>query len=136
MQTCGNTSLSLRFSADFLMSTKCKVIFAVANLRNSSAQFFKPAWCSNFISCPIVLSTYISTSHCLKQFCDSVFSPLMLFWTFIIRKLCLICRKCPKNGYYGNLWKESISASRSVKNVSDKLLRIEVQPAHTNGQKG
>jgi len=23
----------------------------------------------------------------------------MLFWTLIIRKLWLICRKCPKNGY-------------------------------------
>jgi len=29
--------------------------------------------------------------------------------------------------------KKSISASRSVENVSDKRLRIEVQPAQTNG---
>ena len=29
--------------------------------------------------------------------------------------------------------KKSISANRSVENVSDKRLRIEVQPAQTNG---
>jgi len=40
MQTCGNTSLSLRLSSDFLVSTKWKAIFAVASFRNSSAQFF------------------------------------------------------------------------------------------------
>ena len=39
MQACGSTSLSLRFSSDFLVSTKCKAIFAVANFRNSTAQF-------------------------------------------------------------------------------------------------
>jgi len=41
MQTYGNTFLSLRVSSDFLMSTKCKAIFAVESFRNSSAQFFK-----------------------------------------------------------------------------------------------
>ena len=40
MQACGNTSLSLRFSSDFLVSTKCKVVFAVASFRTSSGQFF------------------------------------------------------------------------------------------------
>jgi len=34
-------------NSDFLVSTKCKAIFAVASFRNSSAQFFKPSWCSN-----------------------------------------------------------------------------------------
>jgi len=29
--------------------------------------------------------------------------------------------------------RKSISNSRSVKNISDKRLRIEVQPAQTNG---
>jgi len=50
MQTCGNTSLSLRFSSDVLVSTTvsaklyllCRVF--VIHLLN----FFKPAWCSNF----------------------------------------------------------------------------------------
>jgi len=37
MQTCENTSLSLRFGSDFLVSTKCKTIFAVASFRNASA---------------------------------------------------------------------------------------------------
>jgi len=46
MQTCGNTSLSLRFGSDFLVSAKCKAIFAVASFRNSSAQLFKLAWWS------------------------------------------------------------------------------------------
>jgi len=32
--------LSWRFSSDFLVSTKCKAIFAVASFRNSSAQIF------------------------------------------------------------------------------------------------
>jgi len=41
MHTYGNTSLSLRFSSDFLVSTKCKAIFALASFRESSAQFFK-----------------------------------------------------------------------------------------------
>jgi len=56
------------------VSTKCKAIFAVASLRNSSAQFFKPVMHGvlTSVSCPIVLSTYSSTSHCLKQFCESV----------------------------------------------------------------
>jgi len=42
------TSFLLRFSSDFLVSTKCKAIFAVANFRNSSAQFLKLEGCSNF----------------------------------------------------------------------------------------
>jgi len=32
---------SFRLSSDFLVSTKCKTIFAAASFRNSSAQFFK-----------------------------------------------------------------------------------------------
>ena len=49
------------------------IIFAVASFRNSSAQFFKPAWCSNFSKLSDSLVTiYSSTSHCLKQFCESV----------------------------------------------------------------
>ena len=75
MQTCGNTSLSLMFSSGFLVSTKCKATFAVAGFRNSPAQvFLKPALCSNFskLSDSLVKSTYSSTSHCLKQFCESV----------------------------------------------------------------
>jgi len=50
MQTCGNTSLSLRFSSDFLVSTivsaklylLCRIF--VIHLLN----LFYPAWCSNF----------------------------------------------------------------------------------------
>jgi len=34
------------------VSTKGKIIFAAANFRNSSAQFLKPAWCSNFSKLP------------------------------------------------------------------------------------
>ena len=48
MQTCGYPSLSLRFISDFLVSTKCKAVLAVASFCNSSAKLFKPAWCSNF----------------------------------------------------------------------------------------
>ena len=94
MQTCGNTSLPLRFSSDFLVSTKCKVqsnIFAVQSFRNSPAQCFKPAWYSNLVICLIVLLTFRSTCHCLKQFREGVeflvSSPLMIFWPLIILKL-------------------------------------------------
>jgi len=48
VQTCTNTSLSLKFSSDLLVSAKCKSIFAVASFRNSPAQLFKPVWCSHF----------------------------------------------------------------------------------------
>jgi len=50
---CGNTSLSLRFSYDFLVSTKFKAIFAVTSFRNSSAQFFKRGVLT-LVSCPIL----------------------------------------------------------------------------------
>ena len=58
------------------MSTKYKAILAVARFRNSSAQFFKPVMRGVLasVSCPIVLSTYSSTSHCLKQFFESGFT--------------------------------------------------------------
>jgi len=50
------TSLSLRLSSDFSVSTKRKAVFAVASFRNSSSQFLKPAWCSNLskLSCSLV----------------------------------------------------------------------------------
>ena len=73
MQTCGCTSLSLRFSSDFLVSTKYKAISAVASFRNLSAQFFLSLrGVLTLVSCPIALSTHSSTSHCLKQFCEVV----------------------------------------------------------------
>jgi len=107
VQTCGNTSLSLRFSSDFLVSTKGKVMFAAASFRNSSAQFFLSLrGVLTLVSCPIVLSSFSSNSHCLKQFCESVFSPLMLFSRLIILKLWLICRKCSQKWILGSLWKE------------------------------
>ena len=68
-------SLLLRFSSDFLVSIKCKAIFAVTSFRNSSAQFFKPAWCSNFSK---LCSSLANIRHCLKQFCESLTS---LFFT-------------------------------------------------------
>jgi len=94
--------LSLRFSSD-LVNTECKVIFAAASFRNSAAQFLSLRGVLTLESSPIILSTYISTSHCLKQFCESVFSPLTLLWTSIILKLWLICRKCLKKWILGSL---------------------------------
>jgi len=61
--------------------------------------FFSLRGVLTLVSCPVVLSTYISTSHCLKQVCESVFSPLIFLWTLNILKLWLISRKCSKNGY-------------------------------------
>jgi len=53
MQACGWVS-------------KIKAAFAVASFHDSPAKFLKPAWCSSLVSCPIVVSTYRSTSHCLN----------------------------------------------------------------------
>jgi len=73
----------IRFSSDsdFLVSTKCKVIFAVASFRNSSAQN-----ATSWVSCPMVLSTYTSTYHRLKQFCESVWRSC-----FFHRSCCSAC---------------------------------------------
>ena len=63
-------------------------MFADASFRNSSAHFFKPAWCSNFSKLSnSLVNMYISTSNFLKQLCEGVFSPLKLFWTLIILEL-------------------------------------------------
>jgi len=43
--------------------------------------------------------------------------------------------KCSKNGYQEVYEKKSICDSRSVGSFSDERLRIEVQPAQTNGFK-
>ena len=96
--------------------SKCKAIFAVKSFRNSSAQFFKLAWCSTLVSCPTILSANISTSHCLKQFCESVqlvFSLLMLFWLFIILKLGsdLFVESARKNNIRQFMKRKSISYS-------------------------
>jgi len=50
----------------------------------------------------------------------------------IILKLRLFCRSARKNGYYVVYEKKSVSDSRSVENILDKRLRIEVQPTQTN----
>jgi len=55
--------------------TKCKAIFAVASFRNSSAQFYKAYLVCGVLtlgSCPMIFSTYSSTSRCLKPFCEIV----------------------------------------------------------------
>jgi len=51
-------SSSLKFSSDFLLSTKCKAIFAVASFRNSSAHFLSLRAVLALVGCPIVLSIY------------------------------------------------------------------------------
>jgi len=52
------------------VKTKCKAIFAVAILRNSSDHFLSLRGIQTLVSCPIVLSKYSSTAHYLKQFCQ------------------------------------------------------------------
>jgi len=90
-----------------------QAIFAVASFRNSSVQLFKPAWWTTvtLVSCSIVLSTYSFTSHCLKQFCESVklschFTVRVVLAVDYSFKLWLICRKCSKKWIWGSLWKE------------------------------
>ena len=53
----------------------------------------------------------------------------MIFWPLI--KLWLVCRKCSNKCILGSLWKEKAD-SRSAENISDKILKLEVQPAQTN----
>jgi len=106
MQTCGNKTLSLRFNSDFLVSSKCKAIFAVASFHDSSAQFFKACVVSSLqyikLSDSFVNIQYNSILTAWNSFTrvsnTLVFSPLMLFWALIILKLWLICSKCSKHG--------------------------------------
>ena len=44
---CKFVEIYLRFISDFWVS-KCKAVFALASFHDSSALFFKPAWCSNW----------------------------------------------------------------------------------------
>jgi len=73
MQTSANTSLSLKFGSDFLLSTKYKLqsyIVAVESFVINLLSFLSLRVVLTLVSCPRVLSTheYISISHCLKQF--------------------------------------------------------------------
>ena len=122
------------------MSSKCKAIFAVASLGNSSAQFFKPVMrrVLTSVSCPTVLSTYSSTSHCLKQFLREC-----LTFLFFTRSCCsgrwsflnydVFVESAQKLDVRQFMKRTSISDSRSAETISNKRLRIEVQPAQTNG---
>jgi len=57
---------------DFLVSTKCKAILTVASFRNSSAQFFKSAWCSNFSYLSIVnIMFYFSLLETVLRECPT-----------------------------------------------------------------
>jgi len=136
MQTCENASLSLRFGSDFLVSTKCKIIIAVASFRNSSAQFLSLRGVLTSVSCPRVLLTCSYTS----QLHETVLRECLTFlffrrsccssrWLFLKR----ICRKCSKMDSRKFMKRKRISDSRSVEKISDKRLRIEVQPPQTNG---
>jgi len=75
MQTCGNTSLPLKFSSDFLVSTKCELqsyIFAVESFVIHLLSVLSLRGVLTLAICLIVLSIFRSTCHCLKQFCKSV----------------------------------------------------------------
>jgi len=56
----------------------------------------------------------------------------MLFWPLIILKYNLFVESARKMDIRQFL-KKSLSDSRSAENISDKRLRIEVQPAQING---
>ena len=132
MQTYRNTSLGVKIS---WASAKR---FAVASFRNSYAQFFKPVWCSNFskLSDNLVNIRCSSTSHCLKQFWESVLFSCFFSARVVLAvdlTLWLICRKCSKKWILLFMKRKSISDRQSLESISDKRLRIEVQPARTNG---
>jgi len=58
----------------------------------------------------------------------------MLFWLFIILNL-LVVESVRKNSIRQFVKGKSISNSGSVENILDKRLKIEVQPAQTDGVK-
>jgi len=74
MQTGRKPSLSLRFTSDFsvsrLISAKLFLLWRV--FVSHSLSFLSLPGVVTLVSCPIVLSAYRSTSHCLKQFFESV----------------------------------------------------------------
>jgi len=68
---CRLVEIYIRFSLDFWVS-KCKAVIVLASFDNASAQFFKPAWCSNIIKLSDSRPTYRFTSYRLKELCESV----------------------------------------------------------------
>jgi len=137
MQTCGNTPLLLTFISDFLVSTKCEAIFGVVSFRDSSAQFFKPAWCSNFNK----LSSSFDNIRFYFSLLETVLRECITF-LFFHRSCCsgrrlflnydLFVESSRKMDIRQFLKRKSISVSRSAENISDKTLRIEVQPLQTD----
>jgi len=127
----------LRDLVDNIVSTKRKATFAVASFQDSSAQF-KPAWCSNFnkLSNSLVIYFYFSLLETVLRECitclffhHSCCSGRRLF----LKLYDSFVESYRKNGYYTVSEKKTHFDSRSVKNISDKRLRIDVQPSQTNG---
>ena len=135
MQTCGNTPLSLTFISDFSVSTKCKAIFAVASFRNSSGQFFKPAPCSNFkLSCSLDnICFYFSLLETVLRECITfLFFHRSCSGRRLFLNYDLFVESSRKMDIRQFLKRKSISDSRSTGNISDKVLRIEVQLLQTD----
>ena len=137
MPTSGNTTLSLRFCSDFLVNTKCNAIFAVASFRNSSAQFFKPVWCSSL--------SKLADSLVKIYFYFSLLETILWVSNFLFfhRSCCsgrwlllnydLFVGSARKMDIRQFMKRKNISDSRSVKNISDKRLKIDLHPEQSNG---
>jgi len=106
------TSLSLRLSSDFSVSTKWKAIFAVASFRNSYSQNLILRGVLTSVSCLTVLSTYSSTSQLIawSSFARAsnflIFSPIMLFWPLVYSNIMTLFVESARKWILGSLWKE------------------------------
>jgi len=143
MHSCGNTSLSYRFSSDFLVSTKCKAIFAAASFHNSSAQFFKNL-CGilTLVGSAIVLSTYNSTSHSFLWTILRACLTLLFFHRsycsgrWLLLNYDLFVESLEKMDIRQFIKRKSFSDSRSVENISAKNWEWRFTQHRLTGLKG
>ena len=100
------------------------------NILEPSPKPLRPTWCPKLVTGLVLLIAWNS----LARVSSFVFSLLMWFWPLVILKQWLIYWKCSKKWILGSTVyeKKRISDSRSVQNISDRRLRIEVQAAQNN----
>jgi len=83
-------------SSDFSVCTKRKAVFAVASFRDSSSQFFNPAWCSNLSMLSYRLANiyfYFSLLEAVLRECLN----FLFFHPHVVLEAWLPCRKIYSN---------------------------------------
>jgi len=135
----GSTPLSLTYTFEFLVSTKCKAIFAVASFLNASFQFFKSAWCSNLsesFDSLVNIYFYFSLFEAVLREC--------LTFLFFRRSCCSgrwlfpnydLFVECAGKMDIWQFMKRSISDSRSVEIISEKDWELKFNQHRLMGEK-